>query len=63
MQHELLQWPQDKQPKRTSGYITKPKLRKLTVGLTYAFSAQAAAHWTSAVFSFCVLLIQTWSQT
>jgi hypothetical protein len=29
MQHELVQWPQDKQPKL--GHITKNKLRKLTV--------------------------------
>jgi hypothetical protein len=32
--HEVVQWPQDKQPKL--GYITKNKLRKLTVRLAHS---------------------------
>jgi hypothetical protein len=35
MQHELVQWPQDKQPKL--GHITKNKLRKLTVSSDMRF--------------------------
>jgi hypothetical protein len=36
--HEVLQWPQDKQPKL--GFITKNKLRKLTVRLMHNNSTQ-----------------------